>query len=30
MENPDQAGSTRRELPAHLMVRGSTGPSSRK
>ena len=30
MENPDRAGSTRRELPAHLMVRGSTGPSSRK
>jgi DNA-binding LacI/PurR family transcriptional regulator len=30
MENPDRAGSTRRELPAHLMVRGSTGPASRK
>jgi DNA-binding LacI/PurR family transcriptional regulator len=26
LANPELAGSTRRELPAHLMVRGTTGP----
>jgi DNA-binding LacI/PurR family transcriptional regulator len=27
LANPDRAGSVRRELPAHLLVRGSTGPA---
>lgn len=28
MQNPDRAGTARRELPAHLLVRGSTGPAA--